>query len=169
MSGQIVARIVDPSVEDWEDEFLGDSPFVPASAAAPAAGPAAAGSETEVAASSWAFEPEPDPAPTEAAQPTPPVLAKAYAEPEMWPEPPTQPLGPREVERLLAPEPDAAPRPNPVGDMIADVEQAMGERSLPRIGLDVFALQASTREVAEKGAADRRFQRSATTVRPGVL
>jgi pilus assembly protein CpaE len=140
MSGQTVARIVDPSVEDWEDETLDDSPFLAPSA-------------PELARSSFA---EPEPAGFEA------------VEREMWPEPPTQPLGPRDVEQLLGAEPAPAPV-NPVGEMIAGVEQAMGERSLPRIGVDVFALQASTREAAGKAAADRRFQRATTHVRSGGL
>ncbi len=90
---------------------------------------------------------------------------------EAWLQPPAEPLRPHEVHDLLRnPE---TPAVNPVGSMIADVEQALGaeaavgEQSLPRIGIDVFTLQASTREAADRAAADRRFQRATTTVRSG--
>jgi pilus assembly protein CpaE len=65
---------------------------------------------------------------------------------------------------------------NPVGDMIAEVEQAIGvqdhgaasgEQSLPRIGVDVFVLQSSVQAAAERAAADRRFKKATTTIRPG--
>ena len=88
---------------------------------------------------------------------------------DVWLAPPVEPLRPSEVHDLLR----KSDAPNPVGSMIADVEHALGgeaavgEQSLPRIGIDVFILQASTRTAAERAAADRRFQRATTTVRSG--
>jgi hypothetical protein len=81
-------------------------------------------------------------------------------------EPPARPLAAEEVADLLG-----RPAVNPVGAMIADVEHAIaaedsgpatGGHNLPRIGIDVFVLQASTQDAAQRAAADRRFQRGTT-------
>jgi pilus assembly protein CpaE len=97
-----------------------------------------------------------------------PDVSPAPAQPAAEARP--EPLRPEDVDALLN---DAA---NPVGVMIAGVEQAIagqeretatGEQSLPRITIDAFVLQPSTREAAERAAADRRFKRATTTVRSG--
>jgi pilus assembly protein CpaE len=63
----------------------------------------------------------------------------------------------------------AAPPPNPVGDLIASTEAALGESAVPRITIHVFCARPETAEVAEKAAADRRMARAAVTVRAGGL
>jgi pilus assembly protein CpaE len=66
----------------------------------------------------------------------------------------------------------AAPIPplsNPVGALMAGVENALGEASVPRITIHVFCQRAETAAVAEKAAADRRLSRATTEVRPGGL
>ena len=65
----------------------------------------------------------------------------------------------------------AAPPPvsNPVGALMAGVESALGEASVPRIGIDVFCQRAETAAVAQKAAEDRRLSRATTQVLPGGL
>lgn len=58
---------------------------------------------------------------------------------------------------------------NPVGQLISDAEQALGETGVPRIGLHVFCLQSSTRQAAEQAAGDRRLARATTMVRTGGI
>jgi pilus assembly protein CpaE len=58
---------------------------------------------------------------------------------------------------------------NPVGDLIAGAEAALGEASVPRIGIHIFWERTDTAEVAEKCAADRRMSRASTEVREGGL
>jgi pilus assembly protein CpaE len=65
--------------------------------------------------------------------------------------------------------PYAAPPTNPVGALLAGVETALGEASVPRITIHVFCQRAETAAVAEKAAADRRLSRATTEVRPGGL
>lgn len=181
MSGQTVARIVDPSVEDWDDEFIAADSFVSAAV------PARAEPAPTPAPAAW---PEPPTAPLRAEDLddllAPEITGSEFAIPDF--------IAPEQAEAFaaddaefpassFAPElvlpartaaqpaaPAAPTRPvNPVGEMIAEVEQAMGEQSLPRIGVDVFTLQASTRDAAQKAAADRRFGRATTNIRPGGL
>jgi len=61
------------------------------------------------------------------------------------------------------------PVTNPVGALLAGVESALGEASVPRITIHVFCQKAETAAVAEKAAADRRLSRATTEVRPGGL
>jgi len=89
-------------------------------------------------------------------------------------EPPLEPLSPAELRSLLAE--DAAPAyaatprtAGPAAEVVADSGPATGEVSVPRIGIHVFCLQASTRDAAEKAAADRRFQRAETRIMTGGL
>ena len=63
----------------------------------------------------------------------------------------------------------SAPPSNPVGALLAGVESALGEASVPRITIHVFCQRAETVAVAEKAAADRRLSRATTEVRPGGL
>lgn len=80
------------------------------------------------------------------------------------------PLSPAEVQRLLGAEDGRSePAPSPVAGMIANVEQALGEASVPRIGIHIFCLQASTRDAAQKAAGDRRLQRADTRIMTGGL
>lgn len=71
-----------------------------------------------------------------------------------------------------APAPEAAPpraAANPVGDMIAGAEAALGDAGVPRITIHVFCARPETAEMAEQAAADRRMGRAATVVRPGGI
>jgi pilus assembly protein CpaE len=65
----------------------------------------------------------------------------------------------------------AAPPPmsNPVGALLAGVETALGEASVPRITIHIFCQRAETAAVAEQAAADRRLSRATTEVLPGGL
>jgi pilus assembly protein CpaE len=56
---------------------------------------------------------------------------------------------------------------NPVGALIADAEAALGEVSVPRIAIHVFAERSDTAEAATRAAADRRLSRATCTVRLG--
>jgi pilus assembly protein CpaE len=60
-------------------------------------------------------------------------------------------------------------RPNPVHEMIAGAEAALGEALVPPITIHAFYVNSGTAEVTERGAADRRMARVATTVQPGGL
>ncbi|MES2034318.1 MAG: CpaE family protein [Pseudomonadota bacterium] len=60
-----------------------------------------------------------------------------------------------------------APPSNPVGEMIAGAEAALGDAGVPRITIHVFCARPETAEMAEMAAGDRRMGRAATLVRPG--
>jgi pilus assembly protein CpaE len=67
-----------------------------------------------------------------------------------------------------APASASAPAPfNPVGAMIASAEAALGEVSVPRIAIHVFAERTDTAEAAQAAAGDRRLSRASTVVRIG--
>jgi pilus assembly protein CpaE len=65
--------------------------------------------------------------------------------------------------------PVSAPSMNPVGEMIADAEQALGELSVPRIVIHVFCKQPGVRVAAEQAAEDRRLARATTRIFAGGL
>jgi pilus assembly protein CpaE len=86
------------------------------------------------------------------------------------------PFGPAQADPFAAPlaaQPSpvasTAPMTNPVGALMAGVESALGEASVPRISIDVFCQRAETAAVAQKAAADRRLSRATTEIRPGGL
>lgn len=72
---------------------------------------------------------------------------------------------------------------NPIGDLIADAEMALGggvppsaaaggapgEAGVPRITIHIFCAKAETAETAERAAADRRMARASTTILSGGL
>jgi pilus assembly protein CpaE len=67
-------------------------------------------------------------------------------------------------------EPAASPAPlNPVGDMLAGVEAALGEASVPRITIHIFCERDETAQIAQSAAEDRRMSRATTAVRAGGL
>ena len=179
MSAQVVARIVDPSVEDEEEFGWGEDAFVAVAEPEADSAPESSAEPPLAAQAIDALPSESVQAEEDATWGEGAFVAAAGFEATAWPEtpaePPVQPLGPREIDALLSESADLPRAPNPVASMIADVESAMGEasqdvageHSLPRIGIDVFVLQNSTRQAAERAAADRRFQRATTTIRPG--
>jgi pilus assembly protein CpaE len=56
---------------------------------------------------------------------------------------------------------------NPVGDLIATAEAAMGEVNVPRIAIHIFAERTDTADAAQQASRDRRMSRATTTVRLG--
>lgn len=58
---------------------------------------------------------------------------------------------------------------NPVGDLVAGAEAALGEVSVPRIGIHVFGERPDTLGAAQQASADRRLSRASTLVRQGGL
>lgn len=71
----------------------------------------------------------------------------------------------------VAVEPEAPPpavaAPNPVHELIAATESALGDANVPRIGVHIFCDTAETAQVAEAAAADRRMSKASTMVRQG--
>ncbi len=65
--------------------------------------------------------------------------------------------------------PAQPPVSNPVGALLAGVESALGEASVPRITIHIFCQRPETAAVAEQAAADRRLSRATTEVHPGGL
>jgi pilus assembly protein CpaE len=63
----------------------------------------------------------------------------------------------------------APPLSNPVGALLAGVETALGEASVPRITIHIFCQRTETAAVAQQAAADRRLSRATTEVLPGGL
>jgi pilus assembly protein CpaE len=80
---------------------------------------------------------------------------------------PQDPLAPFDSEDQSQARP--APGQNPVGELIAGAEAALGEASLPRIGVHIFWERQETADVAQKACADRRMARASTDIRPGGL
>ncbi len=62
-----------------------------------------------------------------------------------------------------------APAPNPVGELIAGAESALGEAVAPRISIHIFCVRPETAAAAETASKDRRMSRATATVQPGGL
>jgi pilus assembly protein CpaE len=60
-------------------------------------------------------------------------------------------------------------RANPVHEMIATAEQALGEAVMPRITIHVFYATPEVAEAVERAAGDRRMERASCNLRPGGL
>jgi len=71
------------------------------------------------------------------------------------------------------PSEDATPPPrapiNPVGDLLAGAEAALGEASVPRITVHIFCERDEVAQTAQHACEDRRMSRATTMVRPGGL
>lgn len=63
----------------------------------------------------------------------------------------------------------AAPVQNPVGELIAGAEAALGEASVPRITVHIFFEGDEIARTANAAAEDRRMARATAVVRPGGL
>ena len=80
--------------------------------------------------------------------------------------------GPAAAPAVLSPEPSGAPF-NPVGELVAGAQSALapvgaiGEVSVPRIAIHVFAERQDTLASAERAAQDRRLARATTQIRIG--
>jgi pilus assembly protein CpaE len=68
-----------------------------------------------------------------------------------------------------APPPAAEPDFNPVGEIIAAAEQAMGDAGVPRITIHAFVARPETSEVIEHATNDRRMARATTVLHTGGL
>jgi pilus assembly protein CpaE len=68
-------------------------------------------------------------------------------------------------------EPAAAPAMavNPVGELLAGAEAALGEASVPRITIHIFCERDEVAQTAQSASEDRRMSRATTLVRPGGL
>jgi pilus assembly protein CpaE len=80
-----------------------------------------------------------------------------------------EPLNTAQVDALLAADSTPARAPQPPAMSFPEPDNAAGEAVVPRIGIHVFCLNASTRDAAEKAAADRRLQRADTRIFAGGL
>lgn len=63
----------------------------------------------------------------------------------------------------------AAPPSNPVHELIASTEAALGEAMVPRIAIHIYCEQQATADTAERAAADRRMGKATATIRLGGL
>jgi pilus assembly protein CpaE len=72
-------------------------------------------------------------------------------------------------EPFIAGAPTPASPVNPVGEMIAGVEAALGDASVPRITLHIFCERPESYATAEAATRDRRMGRATTVVRMGGL
>ena len=63
----------------------------------------------------------------------------------------------------------AAPAANPVHELIATTEAALGDAMIPRIAIHVFCEQQATADTAERAASDRRMGKATATIKLGGL
>ena len=100
---------------------------------------------------------------------TPSELAHADAQadtmPFAAPAAPTMALQPAFADDPVA----GLPAANPIGDMIAGAEAALGEHNVPRITIHVFAVRPEMAELARRASADRRMERAKTVIRDGGI
>jgi pilus assembly protein CpaE len=68
-----------------------------------------------------------------------------------------------------APGPSAGPAPNPIAEMLASAEAALGDHTVPRITIHVFWVRPEMGELIHKASADRRMERAKTVVHEGGL
>lgn len=75
------------------------------------------------------------------------------------------------LDDVPPPPPAAVERPveNPVHEMIATAEAALGDHALPRISIHAFVERPRTGDLVEHAARDRRMERASVTVRDGGL
>jgi pilus assembly protein CpaE len=82
--------------------------------------------------------------------------------------PPAQRVQPMDATAMASLPAEALGR-NPVGELIAGAEAALGEASVPRIDIHIFCASEHSLETARQAAADRRMERATATIRPGGL
>lgn len=59
--------------------------------------------------------------------------------------------------------------PNPIAEMLASAEAALGEHTVPRITIHAFCTRPEMAELVQRASADRRMERAKTVVRDGGL
>ena len=79
------------------------------------------------------------------------------------------PAGPRAVTADFAPGADAAPAGNPIAEMMASAEAALGDHTVPRITIQAFTARPETSDLVQRASADRRMERAKVIVRDGGL
>jgi len=63
----------------------------------------------------------------------------------------------------------AGPAANPIAEMLASAEAALGEHTVPRITIHAFCERPEMSELFQRAAADRRMERAKTVVHEGGL
>ncbi|HTX51356.1 MAG TPA: CpaE family protein [Caulobacteraceae bacterium] len=63
----------------------------------------------------------------------------------------------------------AAPTPNPIAEMLASAEAALGDHTVPAITIHAFWSRAETNDLVQRAAADRRMERAKTVIHEGGL
>jgi pilus assembly protein CpaE len=63
----------------------------------------------------------------------------------------------------------AAAAPNPIAEMLASAEAALGEHTVPRITIHAFCARPETTELVQTASSDRRMERAKTVVHDGGL
>ncbi|MBV9995580.1 MAG: CpaE family protein [Caulobacteraceae bacterium] len=108
----------------------------------------------------------------------PPAATAGEPQHDPIPGPPVAGPAPDPFEGLSTPETASAPPQdgapaattgNPIAEMIASAEAALGEHTVPRITIHAFCARAETGEMVEKAAGDRRMERAKTVVHQGGL
>ena len=107
------------------------------------------------------YQPAPQPAPAPAPAPTPSATIEVM--------PGAQRAQGQELSTAIQFTQPQQPAFNPVGELIASAEAAMGEVNVPRIGIHVFAERTDTAEAAQQASHDRRMSRATTVVRLGGI
>lgn len=77
--------------------------------------------------------------------------------------------GPRAVGDDYQPAPDTAPAANPIAEMMASAEAALGDHSVPRITIHAFTTRPETSDLVQRASTDRRMERAKVVVRDGGL
>jgi pilus assembly protein CpaE len=77
----------------------------------------------------------------------------------------TEPSDPPESRGVVPPAPGA----NPIAEILASAEAALGEHTVPRITIHAFWARPETAEMAQKAAGDRRMERAKLVVKEGGL
>jgi pilus assembly protein CpaE len=95
-------------------------------------------------------------------EPFGPAPHAAAAEDPFAPPPGPRAVGPDDTVLQAA-------APNPIADMLASAEAALGEHTVPRITIHVFWTRPETGELIHKASADRRMERAKTVVMEGGL
>jgi len=77
-------------------------------------------------------------------------------------------IGPRAVTADY-PAAAAAPAANPIAEMMASAEAALGDHTVPRITIQAFTARAETSDLVQRASTDRRMERAKVIVRDGGL
>jgi pilus assembly protein CpaE len=96
-------------------------------------------------------------------------VTPASAKPEAAPDPFADLAPPQTTTSDVDTPSEAGPPPNPIAEMLASAEAALGEHTVPRITIHVFWARQETNELVQKAITDRRMERANTVLREGGL